>query len=72
MAGGLLPRLGFVVDTIGLGGALAAGGLLLALTPRDARLDDAQTYAAFLAVVAVVNFALAAVAARGGARTARA
>ena len=60
-AGLLLQRAGFDVDALGLAVTVLAAGLVLALTTQAAGvLDDARTYAAALAAVAVTNIALAA------------
>lgn len=60
VAGMLLQRAGFTVDPLGLGVAVAASGAILALTTRaDDVLGDARTYAAAIALVALVNLALA-------------
>lgn len=60
-AGLLLQRAGFDVDALGLGVTVMAAGLILALTTQAVGvLDDARTFAAALAAVAVTNLALAA------------
>ncbi len=58
VAAGLLRARGFLVSEIGLAATIAAGGLLLALTPRAPdTLDDATTYAIALAIVGGLNVA---------------
>jgi hypothetical protein len=59
-AGLLLQRAGFSVNPMGLAVTIAVGGLALALTTQaPGLLDDARTYAALIAAVAVVNVILA-------------
>ncbi len=59
-AGLLLQRAGFDVDALGLAVTVMAGGLILAFTTQAVGvLDDARTFAAALAVVAVANITLA-------------
>ncbi len=61
VAGLMLERAGFGVNPLGIALTIAAGGLVLAFTTQGKGvLDDARTYAVALAVVAVVNVALAA------------
>lgn len=61
IAGLLLQRAGFDVDALGLSLTVLAAGLVLALTTQATGvLDDARTYAAGLAALALTNFALAA------------
>lgn len=69
LVGGILIRLGFAVDVIGLGGAALAAGLILAFAGRVDQFVEAQYFALLLAVVAVVNIVLG-VAARGKPATA--
>jgi hypothetical protein len=58
VAAALLSGRGFVISPLGLAATIAAGGLVLALTPRAAgTLDDATTYAVALGVVGVLNVA---------------
>jgi hypothetical protein len=60
VAGLLLQRAGFSVNPMGLAVVITGGGLALALTTQaPGLLDDARTYAALLAAVAVTNIALA-------------
>jgi hypothetical protein len=60
-AGLLLQRAGFDVDPLGLAVTVLAAGLILAFTTQAVGvLDDARTYAAAIAAVALVNLALAA------------
>ena len=60
-AGLALRRAGFGVDPLGIALTIAASGLVLAFTTKGKGvLDDARTYAVALALVAVVNLALAA------------
>jgi hypothetical protein len=62
VAGLLLQRAGFSVDTMALALAITGGGLALALTTQaPGVLDDATTYAVAIGVVALVNVVLAAV-----------
>ena len=64
-AGLALQRFGFDVSSMGLAVTIAAGGAILALTPKTSGvLDDARTYAVGLGLVALVNLALAARAGR--------
>ncbi len=66
-AGVLLDRAGVPVSTLGLAVTILAGGAVLALTARFPDvLEDAHTYAAALALVAVVNLGLAARELRAG------
>ncbi|HET9073557.1 MAG TPA: hypothetical protein VFN48_03180 [Solirubrobacteraceae bacterium] len=59
-AGAVLARRGVAVDPLGMAATIAAAGGLLALEPRiSSVLGDARSYALFLAVVGVVNLALA-------------
>jgi hypothetical protein len=59
-AGLLLQRAGFSVNPMGLAVTITGGGLALALTAQaPGLLDDARTYAAVIAAVAVVNIVLA-------------
>lgn len=59
-AGAWLARHNFAVDPLGMAATIAAAGVLLAFEPRFASvLGDARYYALFLAVVGVVNLALA-------------
>jgi len=68
VAGLALRRAGFGVDPLGIALTITAAGLVLAFTTKgQGVLDDARTYAAALALVAVVNVALAV---RGAGRTA--
>ena len=54
----VLRRRGFLISDLGFGATVAAGGLVLALTPRaSGTLDDATTYAMALGVVGVLNVA---------------
>ncbi len=58
VAAALLSGRGFVISPVGLAATIAAGGLVLALTPRAAgTLDDANTYAIALGVVGALNVA---------------
>jgi len=58
VAAALLNGRGFVISPLGLAATIAAGGLVLALTPRAAgTLDDATTYAIALGVIGVLNMA---------------
>jgi hypothetical protein len=60
VAGLLLQRAGFEVNTMGLALTVTGGGLILALTTQAGGvLDDARTYAAAMGVVAAVNIVLA-------------
>jgi len=60
-AGVLIQRAGFEVSVLGLAVTVAVGGLVLAFTTRaPGVLEDARTYAVLLALVALVNLALAA------------
>jgi hypothetical protein len=60
VAGLLLQRAGFPVSSMGLAVTITAGGVILALTTQAVGLlDDARTYAAVLAAVAIVNLAIA-------------
>lgn len=62
IAGLLLQRAGFGVDTMGMAVTITGGGLVLALTTQaPGVLADARTYAAAMGVVALVNIALAVV-----------
>lgn len=56
-AGSLLSRARFDVSPLGLAVTVAAGGLILALSPSAGVLDDARTYALAIAAVGVVNVA---------------
>jgi hypothetical protein len=59
-AGLLLQRAGFSVDPMGLAVVITIGGLALAFTTQaPGLLEDARTYAALMAAVAVANIALA-------------
>jgi len=59
-AGLLLQRAGLDVDPLGLAVTVLVAGLILALTTQAVGvLDDARTYAAAIAAVALVNLALA-------------
>ena len=59
-AGLLLQRAGFSVDPMGLAVTIVVGGLALALTTQaPGLLDDARTYAALIAAVAIANVILA-------------
>ena len=59
-AGLLLQRAGFSVNPMGLAVTITIGGLALALTTQaPGLLDDARTYAALIAAVAIANIALA-------------
>jgi hypothetical protein len=61
VAGLLLGRAGVHVDPLGLAVAITAAGLILTFAARTPTvLEDARTYAALLASVAVANPALAA------------
>jgi hypothetical protein len=61
VTGLLLGRAGVDVDPLGLAVAITAAGLILTFAARaPSVLEDARTYAALLAVVAVANLALAA------------
>ncbi len=61
VAGVLLDRAGADVSMLGLAVTVMAGGLLLALTARVTTvIDDARTYAVYLALVGVVNLLIAA------------
>ncbi len=64
LVAGVLLRLGFKIEVIGLGATALVAGLVLALAGRDDRLVEARTFAIVLALVAIVNVALG-VAARG-------
>jgi hypothetical protein len=58
-AGLLLRRAGFSVDPMGLAVVITIGGLALAFTTQaPGLLEDARTYAALIAAVAVANVAL--------------
>ncbi|MDQ3644376.1 MAG: hypothetical protein M3356_02570 [Actinomycetota bacterium] len=60
LAGALLGRAGFAVDQLGVGvTAFAAGALFMSEQQVPEVLGDASTYAAFIAVVGVVNVAWA-------------
>jgi hypothetical protein len=59
VAGLLLQRAGFEVNTVGLAGTIAVAGLILALTTQADVLEDARTYAAAMGLVAIVNVVLA-------------
>lgn len=63
-AGVMLARRGFDVSELGLGVTVAAGGLILALTPREDALDDARTYALALGAVGVFNVLMSVTGAR--------
>ncbi|MBA3328183.1 MAG: hypothetical protein H0T43_07770 [Solirubrobacterales bacterium] len=54
-----LERAGFSADLLGVAAAMLLAGLLFGLSPDVAALEQGETYAAALAVVAVVNLALA-------------
>jgi hypothetical protein len=58
LVAGLLHRLGFAIDVIGLGLAALFAGLVLAFSGRVDQFVDAGFYALLLALVAVVNVAL--------------
>lgn len=59
-AGLLLQRAGFSVNPMGLAAVVTGGGLALALTTEaPGLLDDARTYAALIAAVALANIILA-------------
>jgi hypothetical protein len=61
VAGLLLGRAGVDVNPLGLAVVITAGGLLLTFAAQaPSVLEEARTYAALLAVVAVANLALAA------------
>ncbi len=64
LVGAGLARRAFDVDAAGMAATIVLGGLVLALSPQVGRLDQASTYVALLAVIAVINAGLA-VAARG-------
>lgn len=64
-AGLLLGRAGFDVDPLGIAVTVAGAGLLLALAPQAAELEQARTYALLLGLVALVNLLLGAGAQRG-------
>ncbi len=65
----VLRSRGFVISEVGFAATVAAGGLVLAFTPRaPGTLDDATTYAIALGVVGLLNVAAGAYGlARGGA-----
>ena len=65
---GILIRLGFVIDVIGLGGAALAAGLILAFSGRVDQFVEAKWFALVLAIVAIVNLVLAFVARGKGTR----
>jgi hypothetical protein len=59
-AGLLLQGAGFSVNPMGLAVTITGGGLALALTTQaPGLLDDARTYAALIAAVALANIILA-------------
>lgn len=62
LVGAGLARRGFDVSAAGMAATIALGGVALALSPHVDRLDQASTYVALLAVVAVINGALGVVA----------
>ncbi len=58
VAAALLRRHGFLVSELGFAATVAAGGLVLAASPREpGTLDDASTYAIALGVVGLFNVA---------------
>lgn len=58
LAAALLSGRGFVISPLGLAATVAAGGLVLAFTPRAVgTLDDATTYAIALGAVGLLNVA---------------
>lgn len=69
LVAGILSRLGFVIDVIGLGGAALGAGLILAFSGKVDQFVEAKWFALVLAIVAAVNLALA-LAARGRRRVA--